>query len=235
MKQYLWKIQSFIKLTTCGNIYGVKRNVHFIPKFRKMILAMMGLEPRLVILLYPNRATTAQGRSLSNDFSMLSSVTCCQTYVDKLWVGEGTPICVKMFVGHNILAAAFNSLEFAQIAEDLDGAVCVCIIKSSKVVESGYLLGSRKTMEYVHWSNHFNNYQRLLNMDVQVKSRPINDHTDGPWSPRNNVNAEHILYAAKYEKAVNIKIGGMYNKKRKASRAAANFPEGCGFRYVPFE
>jgi len=216
-------------------MYGVNRNVHFLPRFRETILAVMGFEPQLVILTYPDCATTTKGRTFSNDCSMLSSVIWCRTYVDKIWVGNGTPTCVKMVVGHDILAAAFNSLEFAQKADNLDGAICVCIIQSSKAVESGYLLGSRKTMDDVHWSNHFNNHQRLLNMDVQVKSHPINDHTDGPWNPRNNVNAAHILYSAKDEKAVNIQMGGMYNKKLKGSRAADDLPERCGFRYVPLE
>ena len=65
------------------------------------MLAMMELEPHLVILQYPDCATTTKGLAFSDNCSMLSSVTRYQTYVDKLWVGDGTPTRVKMFVGHN--------------------------------------------------------------------------------------------------------------------------------------
>ena len=61
------------------------------PDSEKMILAIIDLEPCLVILPYPNCATTAKGRSFSKDCLMLPSLTCCRTYVDRIWVGEGTP------------------------------------------------------------------------------------------------------------------------------------------------
>ena len=147
---------------------------------------------------------------------MLSSPTQCRTYVDKLWVKEGTPTLVKMFVGHNIQVDAFNSLKFAQKVDDLDGAVRVFIIQSSKVVEAEYLLGSSKTMDDTHWSNHFNNHPRLLKMNVQVKSHSINDYTKGPWNLRNHVHATHMLFFIEDEKAVNIQMSGMYNKTWKA-------------------
>ena len=47
-------------------------------------------------------------------------------------------MCFKIFVGHNILATAFNSIEFAQIDDALNGAVSVCVIQSCRVVEEGY-------------------------------------------------------------------------------------------------
>ena len=61
-KQFTWKYQTYIKLTICGNIYGVRKFDHFLPSFRKMISAIMGLEPHLVILPYPDRVTTKTGR-----------------------------------------------------------------------------------------------------------------------------------------------------------------------------
>ena len=68
---------------------------------------------------------------------MLSNCSLCQIYVDELYVGERKPTLVKLFIGHNALAAAFNSLEFAQKADELDSVVCVCTIQASKVVEAG--------------------------------------------------------------------------------------------------
>ena len=106
------------------------------PHFQEMISALMELEPRLVIILYPDCATIKTGHPFLKDCSMLSNTTWCQIYVDKLYVGEGKPTTVKLFVGHDTPAAAFNSLEFTQKAEELDGEVCVCIIQASKVVEA---------------------------------------------------------------------------------------------------
>ena len=58
LKQFSQKYQTIIKQTICGIIFGVKKWVYFVPNFQEMILAMMELEPFLVILPYPNRVTT---------------------------------------------------------------------------------------------------------------------------------------------------------------------------------
>ena len=234
-KQFTWKYQTYIKFTICGNMYGVREFDHFLPSFREMIPAIMELEPRLAIFPYPDHATIKTGRPFLNNCSMLSNSTRCRIYVDKLYVGEGKPTTVKLFVGHNTLAAVFNSLEFAQKADELDGAVCMCTIQASKVVEAGYLLDSSKMMDDIHWRNRYNNHPRLLKMDVQIKSHPIPDPTGAPWSPKSQVHAAHILCCAKIKEAVNIQMGGMYNKKRKAFCVAANLPERRPFRFIPFE
>ena len=166
---------------------------------------------------------------------MLSKSTWCQIYIDQFYVGEGKPTLVKLFVGHDILAAAFNSLEFIQNADELDGAVRVCTIQASKIVETGYLLGSSKTMDDINWRNHYNNHSRILKMDVQVKTHSIPDPTGAPWSAKSQVCAAHILCLAVNKKDVNIQMGGMYNKKRKAFCVAANLPERRPFRFIPFE
>ena len=158
-----------------------------------------------------------------------------ELYIDELYVEEGQPTLVKLFVGHNILAAAFNSLEFAQKADELDRAIRVCIIQASKVVEAGYLVGSIKTMNDIHWSDHYNSHPRLLRIDVQVKTHNVPYPTGVPWSAKNQVHTAHILCSAKNKKDVNIQMSGMYNKTRKASRAAADLPEARAFRFVPFE
>ena len=114
---------------------------------------------------------------------------------------------VKLFVGHDTPSAAFNSLEFAQKADELDGVVRVCFIQASKVVVAGYLVGSSKTLDDIHWTDHYNSHPRLLKMDVQVKTQNIEDLTGETqkWSSRNQVQAAHILCAEKMRKKPTFK------------------------------
>ena len=100
----------------------------------------MELEPRLAIILYPNCVTTKTGYPFLKDCSMLSNTTWYQIYVDKFYIGEEKLTTVKLFVGHNTPPAAFNSLEFTQKEEELDGEVWVCIIQASKVVDGRGLI-----------------------------------------------------------------------------------------------
>ena len=88
---------------------------------------------------------------------------------------NGTPTTVKLFVGHNMPSAVFNSLELAQKADELEGAVRVCFIQASKVVVAGYLNGSTKTLNVDHWTEHYNCLPRLRNMDIKVKNLNIED------------------------------------------------------------
>ena len=166
---------------------------------------------------------------------MLSSLSRARLYVDHIWVREGEPTRIKIIVSHDLKAAAFNSIEFAKAADDLDGAVSVCVIQASHVVVAGYLMGSRKTMVNNHWNSHFNNHLKLNNMDVQVQIQKIKDNSSGPWNPKNNVVASHILCSAEDEKLVNRQMCSLYNKQHKTSRAANDLSEGCSFRYVPLE
>ena len=83
-----------------------------------------------------------------------------------------------MYVGHDMPVAAFNSLECAQKAYELDDEVHVSIIQASKVVEASYLVGSSKTFDDIHWTDHYITHPRLKNMDVQVKSKNIDDPTE---------------------------------------------------------
>ena len=98
-------------------------------------------------------------------------------------------------------------MEVAQKADELEGAVRVCFIQASKVAVAGYLVGSTKTLDDIHWTDHFNYHPRLLKMDVQVKTQNIEDPTGETqkWSPRNQVNATHILYAEKMRKKSTFK------------------------------
>ena len=72
-------------------------------------------------------------------------------------------------------------------------------------------------------------------MDVQIKTQNIPDPSGAPWSPKNQIRAAHILYSEKNEKDVNIQMGGMYNKRRKASCVAVDLLEARLFCYAPFE
>ena len=90
-------------------------------------------------------------------------------------------------------------------------------------------------MVNTHWNSHFNNHPKLNNMDVQVKIQKIKDNNSGPWNPKNNVLASHILCSAEDEKRVNKQMCSLYNKLRKASRSANNLPKGCTFRYIPLQ
>ena len=90
------------------------------------------------------------------------------------------PTTVKAVVGHDLPAAAFNLIEFAIATDNIDSVVLVHVIQASKVVEVGYLLGSRKTMNDCHWDKLFNNHPNLNKMDVKVSSHSIKDLTSGP-------------------------------------------------------
>ena len=74
---------------------GIQRNTHFLTEFRKLLLALMELEPDLVILPYLDRPTTATSRPFSNKCSMLSSLARAWLYVDHIWIEEGEPTCIK--------------------------------------------------------------------------------------------------------------------------------------------
>ena len=74
-----------------------------------MMIDIMQFEPHLVIIPYPDGDLAKKGRPFANDCSMLSSSYRCQIYIDTLYIPEGRPTTVKIFVGHDMLPAAFNS------------------------------------------------------------------------------------------------------------------------------
>ena len=104
---------------------------------------------------------------------------------------------VKVFVSLDLPATVFNWIEFAKVTDDIDGAVAVCVVQSSKVVKTGYVLGSRKAMVDSRWCKLYNNHPKLNNIDVQVSSHYIKDLTNKPWDPKNNVHGAHILCSIK--------------------------------------
>ena len=175
----------------------------------------MELEPGLVIIPYPDRFTTKTSRPFSKDCSMLFNTTRVQMYVDELFAVERKTTTVKLLVGHDTPSAAFNSLEFAWKADEFDGEFCVCTIQASKVVTAGYLLGSIKMMDDIHWSDHYNNHPRLLRMNVQVKTKMSLIPLENRGAQR--IKSMLLIFSAreKNENNVNIQMGGMYKKERK--------------------
>ena len=167
---------------------------------------------------------------------MISSSYRCQICVDKLIIGEGEPTTVKVFVGHDMLSAVFNSLEVAQRVDKLNGAVRVCPIQSSKVVVTGYLGDSTKTLDVQHWTKYYNVYPRLLKVDVEFKMMNIKDPNREPikWNPKNQVIAAHILCAEKDLEKVVIAVGNINNKVKKLSKAVGEVPEAQAMKWVPY-
>ena len=99
---------------------------------------------------------------------MLSGVMKACLYLESLWVKEGKDVLVKMFVAHDIDPFSFNALEFASVCNDLDGALSVSRIQSNKTSRAGYFIGSRNTMNPIHWSDLLNAHHCLLKLDVYV-------------------------------------------------------------------
>ena len=127
-KQFTGEHQSFLEVTICGNNVGVLKYPHFVQHFRDMLTDTMQFESRLVIIPYPDKNSSNKGCPFANDYPMLSSSYCCQIYLKSLWILDGRPTTVKIFVGHDMPPAAFNSKECAEVTYERDGAVRVCTI-----------------------------------------------------------------------------------------------------------
>ena len=147
-------------------MFGVKKYNHFVKYFQEKLIELMKFEPCLVIIPYPDGNSTKTGCPFANDCSMLSSSYWCQIYIDKLYIVEGRPTTVKMFVGYDMPAAAFNSLECAQKVYKFNDEVRASFIQASKVVEAGYIVSFSKTFDNIHWNDHYNTHPRLNKMEV---------------------------------------------------------------------
>ena len=90
------------------------------------------MEKRLVVLPFPDHPLAAKCRPFQGDASMLSDVMKARLYLENLWVKEGQDVLVKMSVAHDVDPLSFNSLEFASVCNDLNGALSVGSIRSSK-------------------------------------------------------------------------------------------------------
>ena len=149
-KQFSRKHHTYIQVTVCGNIFGIRKYHHFVKEFHEIISVIMGLEPSLVIIPYPGGAESHKGHPFAHEATILVSSYECKIYTNDIYIADGKPTTVKVFVGHDSPAAIFNSLELGQLADEKDGSVRVCHIKVSKVVVMGYLNGSTKTLNVYH-------------------------------------------------------------------------------------
>ena len=217
-------------------MYGVRKYDHFTKHFREILIELIKLEPRLVVIPFPDGDTSKNERPFAHECSMISSSYQCRIYVDQLVIGEGKPTSVKVFVGHDMPSAVFSSLEVAQKIDEIDNAVRVCPIQSSKVVVTGYLGGSTKTLDVQNWTKHYNVHSCLFNVNVEVKLMNIKDpnRESIKWSPKNQVIDAHILCAEKDLEKVVIEVGNIHNKVRKSSRAAGEVPEARMMKWVPY-
>ena len=102
---------------------------------------------------------------------------------------------------------AFNSKKCAKVAYERDGAVFLCTIQNSKMVEAGFLQGATKTLNDDYWIDHYNVHPQFKTTDVQAKTKKIEDFTEEEGTKcnsRNQIFAPHILCAEKDKEEVNI-------------------------------
>ena len=77
-KQFTRKQQLYIKLTICGNMYGVQKYEYFVPELHKMIEISMELAPCLVVILFPSCHTSKTASPFTKNASMLTNSTRCR-------------------------------------------------------------------------------------------------------------------------------------------------------------
>ena len=95
-------------------MHGVRKYDHLTKHFRVMLIELMKLEPRLVIIPFPDGDTSKNGHPFAQECLMISSSYLCRIYVDQIIIREGKPTTVKVFVGHDMPFAVFNSPEVAK-------------------------------------------------------------------------------------------------------------------------
>ena len=82
---------------------------HFVEKFREMINVIMAFEPILVVIPYPGGNKSHKGHPFAHRPSILVSYWKCKVYINEdIYITDGKPTTVKVFVGHNSLAVIFN-------------------------------------------------------------------------------------------------------------------------------
>ena len=171
------------------------------------------MEKRLVVLPFPDCPLAAKCHQFQGDASMLSGVTKTRLYLDSLWVKEGQDVLMKMCVAHDIDPLSFNSLKFASVCNNLDGALSVSRIQSSSTSRAGYFLGSQNTMNPVHWSDLLNAHPCLLKLDVYVVMEKIQVKSSASWNLKTDAHALHVYCASNQEDQVNKVLISIYNKK----------------------
>ena len=239
-KKYTRKYQTYIQVTVSTNIHGIKRWAHFVESLRDIITVLMEFEPNLVVIPFPDSKDAIKNRSRPFMYvpTSLSSTYICKGYHQEgLYIAEGQPTIVKLFVGRDCVPAAFNSREMADLAEEKDGAIRVCHIQASKVIPAGYFMGSTKTMNKEHWTENLNTLPRLAKLDVKVFIQNIHDPTeddDKSGKKNNKCFAAHVLCAEKDEGPVDLAVMNMYGKRRKSTKASSDLLESRTMKFVPY-
>ena len=183
-----------------------------------MIGVIMSFKPNLAVVPYTGGDESHKGRPFAHEATILVSSWRCKIYTNDIYIADGKPTTIKVFVGHDSPAAIFNSLELGQLADEKEGSVRVCHIQASTVVVAGYFNGFTKTLNVDHWTKHYNVLPCLRNIDVKVQIWVIEDPTGEPYKfgSQNKVFVAHILCAEKNEAKVNLQFGNTYCKERKA-------------------
>ena len=65
-KKFTRTYQSFIEVTICGNMFGVRKYDHFVKHFQEIMNEIIKFEPRLVIIPYPNSDSSKTGHPFAN-------------------------------------------------------------------------------------------------------------------------------------------------------------------------
>ena len=128
-KKYTRNHQSYLQVQVSGNIHGVRRYEHFITELRTVIGEIMDFEQTLVVLPYPNGPDSHKARPFLHDPSTLASAWKAKMYIaEDLYIADGKPTTVKMFMGHDSSAAVFNSLDLARKLDEREASIRVCHI-----------------------------------------------------------------------------------------------------------
>ena len=219
-KEFSTTFQTYLELQVSGNLHGVKKWDHFVEEFRRLIELLMKFTTKFVMIPFPDGPDSHKGRPFEKDPSILSSTWTCKIYVQDLYIGPGKPTTVKVFVGHDEPAAIFNSIDLAKRVDEIGCSVKVCAIQSSSEVCAGWLNGSTRTLEPLHFTDLICSIPRMNNLDVEVRNMNITDLTipvGTKQNPKDRVSAAHIYCVEKDEEAVNAALGNTYCKTRKAS------------------
>ena len=155
-KHFSTKYQSYLELQVSGNILGVKKWDHFVTEFRGIIDVLMKFTSPFVVIPFPDGPDSHKGRPFMHNPSGLVSTWKAKIYVNDLYIAPGKPTTVKVFVRHDDPTAIFNSIDLAKRADEIDCSVKVCAIQSNKVVTAGYLNGSTKSLDPLHFTDLLN-------------------------------------------------------------------------------
>ena len=157
------------------------QNNTFITNIRAILQVFISLQPRMVLLSYPDDPFTNKSGWFLNIASVISSISRAWWYIDQCGVKEGIPTKIKLFVHQDLLPSYFNSSKFATTCDDLDSFMFVCSIQACNFIVHVCSLGSRKTMNDHHCNMLMNNKPQFHKIKIQVFLKKINNASDYPF------------------------------------------------------